>query len=201
MAAKKTKGRQKVEMKRIENKDDRLITFLKRRSGIFKKASELVTLTGAEIAVVAFSPTGKPFSSGHPSVESIINRFLEEHSNIDNSTYNLMEANRRKRIGELIQKYNEMQHEVEEKKEKSHKLKGKIKEIDCKSWWDTSIEDLNLDDLIKLGKKFEKLQMTLQSKIVKKNNGASSSQAPKIYNTSGSDANDPNASVFLDTNH
>ncbi|KAF2314669.1 hypothetical protein GH714_028388 [Hevea brasiliensis] len=35
-------------MKRIENEDGRLITFSKRRSGIYKKASELVTLCGAE---------------------------------------------------------------------------------------------------------------------------------------------------------
>jgi hypothetical protein len=40
MAAKKTKGRQKVELKRIDNQDDRLITFSKRRSGIYKNASE-----------------------------------------------------------------------------------------------------------------------------------------------------------------
>jgi pheromone receptor transcription factor len=70
---KKTKGRQKIEMEKIENEDDRLITFSKCRSSIYKKASELVTLCGAEVGVVIFSPARKPFSFGHPSVESVAN--------------------------------------------------------------------------------------------------------------------------------
>ena len=53
MAAKKTKGRQK-----IENEDGRSITFSKRRSGIYKKASELMTLTGSKIAILLFSLLG-----------------------------------------------------------------------------------------------------------------------------------------------
>ncbi|KAL9371544.1 hypothetical protein Peur_036684 [Populus x canadensis] len=100
MAAKKTKGRQKVEMKRIDNQDDRSITFSRRRSGIYKKASELVVLTGAEITVIVFSPSGNPLSCGHPSVESVINRFLEDPSSMD-STYHVVEARRRMRIEEL----------------------------------------------------------------------------------------------------
>ncbi|XP_017192865.1 agamous-like MADS-box protein AGL62 [Malus domestica] len=40
MEAKKTRGRQKTEMKRIEKEDDRLVVFSKRRSGIYKKATE-----------------------------------------------------------------------------------------------------------------------------------------------------------------
>ncbi|XP_042423196.1 agamous-like MADS-box protein AGL61 [Zingiber officinale] len=40
------------------------------------KASELSILCGAEIARLAFSPNGKPFSYGHPSVKSILERFF-----------------------------------------------------------------------------------------------------------------------------
>lgn len=43
MESKKSKGRQKIEMKRIEDLDDLLISFSKRRSGIYKKASELAS--------------------------------------------------------------------------------------------------------------------------------------------------------------
>ena len=42
-------------MKKIENKDDRMITLSKCRSGIYKKASELVTLTSTEIGIVVIS--------------------------------------------------------------------------------------------------------------------------------------------------
>ncbi|ESR34586.1 hypothetical protein CICLE_v10006958mg [Citrus x clementina] len=86
----KTRGRQKIEIKKIENEDDRMITFSKRRSGIHKKASELVTLTGAEIGIVVFSPSGKPFSFGHPSLEAVAN---QEHPN--DNTHLLVELTAR----------------------------------------------------------------------------------------------------------
>ncbi|MBA0868770.1 hypothetical protein Goshw_018592, partial [Gossypium schwendimanii] len=38
---------------------------------IYKKISELSTLCGGEIPFITFSSTGKPYSFGHPSIESI----------------------------------------------------------------------------------------------------------------------------------
>lgn len=73
---KTTRGRQKIDMKAIEKEAARQVCFSKRRAGAFKKACELSVLCGAEIAVLAFSPSGKPFSYGHPSVESIVDRFF-----------------------------------------------------------------------------------------------------------------------------
>ncbi|XP_051120419.1 agamous-like MADS-box protein AGL62 [Andrographis paniculata] len=49
-------GRRKIAMQKIEKETNLLVTFSKRRSGVFKKASELCTLTGAEDGVVVFSP-------------------------------------------------------------------------------------------------------------------------------------------------
>ncbi|MFQ6640090.1 hypothetical protein Gotur_016502 [Gossypium turneri] len=72
---KKTKGKQKIEIKMIENQDDRLITFSKHRSRIYEKIGELSTLCGNEILFIIFSPAGKPFTFGHPSIEFIANRF------------------------------------------------------------------------------------------------------------------------------
>lgn len=78
-AGKQTRGRQKIEMKLIGDYEDRLVTFSKRRSGIYKKASELVTMCGVQLGLIVFSPTGKAFSFGSPSIESITNRFLNRH--------------------------------------------------------------------------------------------------------------------------
>ncbi|XP_042379961.1 uncharacterized protein LOC121972344 [Zingiber officinale] len=47
----------------------------RRRGSIRCKAAELSVLCGAEIAVLAFSRSGKPFSFGHPSVDSVLARF------------------------------------------------------------------------------------------------------------------------------
>ncbi|CAN6201315.1 unnamed protein product [Urochloa humidicola] len=68
---KKTRGRQKIEIKAIESRAARYVCFSKRHAGLFKKAAELV-------AVVAFSQAGKPFSFGHPSVNAVLGRYLDD---------------------------------------------------------------------------------------------------------------------------
>ncbi|KAF3650091.1 putative peptidyl-prolyl cis-trans isomerase E-like [Capsicum annuum] len=52
-------GRGKVELKRIDNKINRQVTFAKRRNGLLKKAYELSVLCDAEIALIIFSSRGK----------------------------------------------------------------------------------------------------------------------------------------------
>ncbi|CAI0627349.1 unnamed protein product [Linum tenue] len=52
-------GRKKVEMKRIENKSSRQVTFSKRRSGLIKKAREISVLCDLQIALVVFSAPGR----------------------------------------------------------------------------------------------------------------------------------------------
>ncbi|XP_019426555.1 PREDICTED: developmental protein SEPALLATA 1 isoform X4 [Lupinus angustifolius] len=52
-------GRGRVELKRIENKINRQVTFAKRRNGLLKKAYELSVLCDAEVALIIFSTRGK----------------------------------------------------------------------------------------------------------------------------------------------
>lgn len=52
-------GRGKIEIKRIENKTNRQVTFCKRRNGLLKKAYELSVLCDAEIALIVFSNRGR----------------------------------------------------------------------------------------------------------------------------------------------
>ncbi|KAJ4747126.1 Agamous-like MADS-box protein AGL61 [Rhynchospora pubera] len=75
-----SKGRQKIEIKRIEREESRQVTFSKRRSGLFKKACELSILCGSHVAVIVFSPAKKPFSFIHPDVPSVIDRYLSPQS-------------------------------------------------------------------------------------------------------------------------
>ncbi|KAM3378627.1 agamous-like MADS-box protein AGL61 [Capsicum galapagoense] len=67
--------RTKVEIKRIEDKAKRHTTFTKRRQGLFKKAKELVKRCDAQAAVITFSLAGNIFAFGHPSVDSVVNRY------------------------------------------------------------------------------------------------------------------------------
>lgn len=54
-------GRGKVELRKIENKINRQVTFSKRRGGLVKKAHEISVLCDAEVALIVFSQKGKIF--------------------------------------------------------------------------------------------------------------------------------------------
>lgn len=71
-------GRRKIEIQMVTDSSTRQVTFSKRRTGLFKKANELAILCAAQIAIIVFSPGGKPFSFGHPNVESLVHRFLNQ---------------------------------------------------------------------------------------------------------------------------
>ncbi|KAG5052425.1 hypothetical protein JHK87_004623 [Glycine soja] len=76
---KNTKGRQKkIEIKKMSNKRNLQVTFSKRRTGIFKKASELTTLCGMNLAVIMSSPGNRVFSFGSPSVDSVIQHYTAQ---------------------------------------------------------------------------------------------------------------------------
>ncbi|CAN7024417.1 unnamed protein product [Brassica oleracea var. botrytis] len=69
-------GRGRVQLKRIENKINRQVTFSKRRSGLLKKAHEISVLCDAEVALVVFSSKDKLFEySTDSSMERILERY------------------------------------------------------------------------------------------------------------------------------
>ncbi|KAK4352763.1 hypothetical protein RND71_028281 [Anisodus tanguticus] len=111
MKSRKSRGGQKNEMKLIEFKVARSVTFLKRKRSLFKKASELSNLTGAYVGVLLFSPSGK-LSYGSMSIEKITYKFLElkldecQHDHVDVGKSNVFEAfeDLRKELQELNEK-------------------------------------------------------------------------------------------------
>ncbi|CBI15339.3 hypothetical protein VitviT2T_026022 [Vitis vinifera] len=69
-------GRGRVQLKRIENKVNRQVTFSKRRSGLLKKAHEISVLCDAEVALIVFSTKGKLYEY---STDSCMERILERY--------------------------------------------------------------------------------------------------------------------------
>ncbi|KAG7013790.1 Agamous-like MADS-box protein AGL61, partial [Cucurbita argyrosperma subsp. argyrosperma] len=65
----KTLGRQKIEIKKLEKKSSKQVTFSKRRARLFKKVGELSVLCGAEVAIIGFSPNDKPAENFVPVTE------------------------------------------------------------------------------------------------------------------------------------
>ncbi|KAM7261068.1 hypothetical protein ACFE04_026543 [Oxalis oulophora] len=80
-------GRGRVELKRIENKINRQVTFSKRRNGLLKKAYELSVLCDAEIALIIFSSRGKLYEFGSSGTPKTLERYQRctETSHQDNS--------------------------------------------------------------------------------------------------------------------
>jgi len=75
-------GRGKIEIKKIENRVHRQVTFCKRRGGLMKKARELSVLCDADVALIVFSSRGKLYElatsniSDEPnSMRSILERY------------------------------------------------------------------------------------------------------------------------------
>lgn len=89
MCKKKMKREKKrsTEIAFISNKRSRLVTYSKRRAGLFKKATEAYLLTGNSVIILGFSPSGRPFSfsTSHPSPASL-HAFLDSYLAGDAST-------------------------------------------------------------------------------------------------------------------
>lgn len=77
-------GRGRVQLRRIENKINRQVTFSKRRYGLMKKASELSILCDAEVALIVFSNRGKLYEFSSSSMTKI----LERHKKFSNTSPN-----------------------------------------------------------------------------------------------------------------
>ncbi|CAH9095732.1 unnamed protein product [Cuscuta epithymum] len=69
-------GRGRVQLKRIENKINRQVTFSKRRTGLLKKAHEISVLCDAQVALIIFSAKGKLFQY---ATESCMEKILERY--------------------------------------------------------------------------------------------------------------------------
>ncbi|XP_057769827.1 agamous-like MADS-box protein FUL-L isoform X4 [Salvia miltiorrhiza] len=111
-------GRGRVELKRIENKISRQVTFSKRRSGLWKKANEISVLCDAHVALIVFSTKGKLFEfSSHSrnyAGEDLDPLSLRDLHSVENQLGNALKRIRTKK--------NQLMHEAisqHQKKEKS----------------------------------------------------------------------------------
>ncbi|KAJ0078037.1 hypothetical protein Patl1_37293 [Pistacia atlantica] len=141
---KTTKGRQKIEIKKLENKNSLQVTFSKRRSGLFSKAMELSVLCGAEVGMVVFSPNGKIYLLGHPNFETVLNRFLNED-----------------------EQYEQALKELEREKVRSKKIEqeNNMNEIMGRNWWEQSVEEMSLEEVEEFEKALQNLRTTAAMKL------------------------------------
>ncbi|XP_019433628.1 PREDICTED: agamous-like MADS-box protein AGL29 [Lupinus angustifolius] len=112
-------GRRKIEIKLVKDNNTRQVTFSKRRTGLFKKANELSILCGVEIAIIVFSPGNRPYSFGHPDVDVVVAKFLQQEpksNRVQGCSSSDDDANLNK-LNQQLANVMEQLHEVEEKSE------------------------------------------------------------------------------------
>uniref|UniRef100_A0A7N0TTT1 MADS-box domain-containing protein n=1 Tax=Kalanchoe fedtschenkoi TaxID=63787 RepID=A0A7N0TTT1_KALFE len=143
-AMKKTsRGRQKIPMKLIEDKEDRVITFSKRKAGIFKKASEISIMCGAKVLFILFSPTGKAYSFAHPSVKTVADKFLgQEESEGGKQIRQILENHLNKRLEKLLLHHSVARSELEAVNEQVRAMSAAM-ESENKGWWEANVSEMS----------------------------------------------------------
>ncbi|WVZ65493.1 hypothetical protein U9M48_014845 [Paspalum notatum var. saurae] len=144
-------GRGRVELKRIENKINRQVTFAKRRNGLLKKAYELSVLCDAEVALIIFSNRGKlyEFCSG-PSITKTLERYQK-------SSYGGPDTAVQNKENELVQS----------SRNEYLKLKARVESLQrTQRQVESTLENLLGEDLGSLGiKELEQLEKQLDSSL------------------------------------
>lgn len=153
-----SKGRQKVAMVKMSNDSNLQVTFSKRRSGLFKKASELCTLCGADIAIIVFSPGRKVFSFGHPCVEAVVERFLTRNPPQNSGTMQLIEAHRNASVRELNMQLTQVTSQLEVEKKRGEELNRLRRASQEQCWWEGPVEEMELTQLEQLKASLEELK-------------------------------------------
>ncbi|XP_004496858.1 agamous-like MADS-box protein AGL62 [Cicer arietinum] len=154
----KSRGRQKIEMKKMSNENNLQVTFSKRRSGLFKKASELCTLCGAEVVLIVFSPSDKVFSFGHPNVDSVIGRYLSRVPLQHNGTMQFIETHRNANVRGLNETLTQVNNQLDIEKKHGDELSHLRKTIEAQFWWACPIDVMNRAQLELFKKALQELK-------------------------------------------
>ncbi|OIT19807.1 PREDICTED: agamous-like MADS-box protein AGL62 [Nicotiana attenuata] len=152
---------------KIENQNNRQVTFSKRRNGVFKKANELVVMTGAEVGLIVFSPANKSYSFGHPNINETINKYVGEEKPSSPSSPGIdkyVEMFRKANSRELNTRLNYLQDQLEF----ALNLKSKLKEINKnvesqQEWFRDPIEKMNYTEASMLKERLEDLLLKVKS--------------------------------------
>ncbi|XP_037410426.1 agamous-like MADS-box protein AGL23 [Triticum dicoccoides] len=144
-------GRKKTVIRRIKQDDATHVCFSKGCVGFFSKASDLAVLTGTQVAALTFSPGGNAFSFGHPSVDTVVERFLvgkgagagarEEGAASDDQ-----------KMEKRHQEFDEMRTDLSEVKKRTEREEVSANERDTgepiAAWVDPNVRDMGDEDMV-----------------------------------------------------
>ncbi|KAL0384802.1 UNVERIFIED_CONTAM: Agamous-like MADS-box protein [Sesamum radiatum] len=152
-------------MAKIENETNLQVTFSKRRAGLFKKANELSTLCGAETALLVFSPGNKAHSFGHPNVEAIFKRFLDQNISPVSDAEKLLEAHHRANINQHIVELNQIENQLELEQKRAIELDQVRKDGRSQQLYPPAISKLDYQQLDRLKAALLHFNQKLETKV------------------------------------
>ncbi|XP_017220612.1 agamous-like MADS-box protein AGL27 [Daucus carota subsp. sativus] len=143
-------GRKKLEIKRIEDKSNRQVTFSKRRAGLFKKAKQLSILCDVQIAAVIISNSGKLYEFSHAKSLAAILQQYNDLSEID------------EREATII-------HEPENSKYASSESKGDLLQRVERDLAEDNLDHLTMENLAQLETEIETTLVQTRATIISLN--------------------------------
>nr|XP_027123713.1 agamous-like MADS-box protein AGL61 [Coffea arabica] len=166
MAKKLTRGHQKVPIVEMEKNNNLHVTFSKRRNGLFMKANELCTLTGAEVALlVSLLEKGLTLFVIHLSNLSLISLLETSHHLASMVALITMLPTTMEIIDELNNKIIDLKTQLKANKKREEVLGQMIKEGHHKNWWQAPIGEMNLEQLLMMKKALEELKKKVQDEL------------------------------------
>ncbi|XP_073030848.1 agamous-like MADS-box protein AGL29 [Primulina eburnea] len=151
---KTTQGRKKIEIKKIENLSNRQVTFSKRRVGLFKKASELCILSGAEVAIIVHSLGKRVFAFGHPTPDAVVDRFLKDMSEPGSGGESWENCASTAKAREFNKHYMDMCKELEAEKKRKELIEAQKRTAEGYGynvgggfWWDDPVDSMDVEEL------------------------------------------------------
>ena len=168
MNPKKTKGKQKINIKKIEKDEDRSVTLSKRLNAIYTMIIELSILCGVEVAFIGYSCSGKPYTFGSPSFQAVAERFLNGDASSSSSSSLVMNAHKQAKIQELCKKYNRLVEElkVDEVKVKKAAALAETRAVNKDAWWKADPNDVkDHEKAKKMMEKYQELKEKLREEV------------------------------------
>ncbi|CAL5199716.1 unnamed protein product [Lathyrus oleraceus] len=138
----KSTGRKKIEIKKLDKESNKQVTFSKRRQGLFKKASELCILCDVHASIIVFSGAHKLFCFGHPDTDAIIDSYVKE--SLDFERLKLEEC------CSIYKEYNKQYEEVLKILDMEKELLEveKLARVSKRgAWWNEDIDEMCIDEL------------------------------------------------------